>query len=139
MTEQLSTAQHSTYSLSDNLKIFRYMVTARLHGRQGKYLWVPVYINNLSHSKPMWQPHPVAQSQIISRRKCHTGQWGPSAYLASFLELESGQGPDRAGGWCYEGEGLRAPQRVEEGTEAHIGSSLGQEHPSRLASMTVAA
>ena len=79
------------------------------------------------------------QSQIISRRKCHTGQWGPSAYLASFLELESGQGPDRAGGWCYEGEGLRAPQRVEEGTEAHIGSSLGQEHPSRLASMTVAA
>ena len=74
MTEQLSTAQHSTYSLSDNLKIFRYMVTARLRGSQGKYLWVPVYINNLSHSKPMWQPHPAANP-----KSSHEGNATPAS------------------------------------------------------------
>ena len=68
MTERLSTAQHSICSLTDNLKIFGCMVTvtARLRGSQGKYLQVPVYISNLSHSKPIWQPHPMAQSQIVS-------------------------------------------------------------------------
>ena len=64
MTEQLSTAQHSTYSLSDNLKIFRYMVTARLRGSQGKYLWVPVYINNLSPLKSTGQHHLMAKSYM---------------------------------------------------------------------------
>lgn len=59
-------------------------MAARVYGSWGKYLRVPVCVNSPEPRQISVPASSVAQSQIISAKKCHASQWGQFAQPPSW-------------------------------------------------------
>lgn len=107
------------------------MAASRVYGSWGKYLRVPVYVNNpeprqISVPASFRGPVPNNLRKEVPRRPVGT------VCLHSPLPGTGVGSWAREGGWGWEGEGQRAPQRGEAGTVVHVGPSLHLEQHSRL-------